>query len=147
MFLVWVPTPCCSLSPPTGTTQRRRARQSTRRTVSTSGRGQGTTRGGHPYKEHARTILTTRVKMFRRKDSSKFHTMTARMYPNRCAMMSPPRSAELLRNRSVLKFLIKTAGMFHSSNASQFIRKYPRESAEGYQSKCVMTELAMVAQV
>merc|ERR1712002_1093279 len=125
------------------TTQIRSVRQSTRRTVSISGRGRGTTRCGHPYKEHARTIHTTHVEMFRRKDSSKFHTMTVRMSPSRCAMMSPPRSAELLLSSSVLKFPTKTARMFHKNNASQYIRKYPKESVEEFPSRFVMMELAM----
>merc|ERR1712215_66272 len=110
------------------TTQRQSAGLSTRRTVSTNGRGQGTTRCGHLYKEHVRTILMTNVEMFRRKDSSKFHTMTVRMYPSRCAMMSPPRSAEQLLSSSVLKFPTKTVRMFHNNSASQYIRKYPKES-------------------
>merc|ERR1711936_613861 len=125
------------------TTQRQSAGLSTRRTVSTNGRGQGTTRCGHQYKEHVRTILTTHVGRFRRKDSSKFHTMTVRMYPSRCAMTSPPRSAEQLLNSSVLKFPTKTARMFHNNNASQYIRKYPKESVEEFPSRFVMMELAM----
>merc|ERR1711936_1288287 len=117
------------------TTQRQSAGLSTRRTVSTNGRGQGTTRCGHQYKEHVRTILTTNVEMFRRKESSKFHTMTVRMYP--------PRSAEQLLNNSVLKFPTKTARMSHSNSASQYIRKYPKESVEEFPSRFVMMELAM----
>merc|ERR1711936_189365 len=125
------------------TTQRQSVGLSTRRTVSTNGRGQGTTRYGHQYKEHVRTILTIHVGRFRRKDSSKFHTMTVRMYPSRCAMMSPPRSAEQLQNNSVLKFPTKTARMFHNNSASQYIRKYPKESVEEFPSRFVMMELAM----
>merc|ERR1712215_593738 len=125
------------------TIQKVSARLSTRRTVSTSGRGQGTIRCGHRYREHVRTILTTHVGMFKRKASSKFHTMTVRMFPSRCAMMFPPRSAEQLQNSSVLKFLTKTARIFHNSSASLYIRRCPKESAEEFLRRFVMTELAM----
>merc|ERR1712215_189171 len=57
--------------------------------------------------------------------------------------MFPPRSAEQSQNSSVLKSLTKTARMFHNSNASLYIRRCPKESAEEFLRRFVMTELAM----
>merc|ERR1739844_304864 len=57
--------------------------------------------------------------------------------------MSPPRSAGQLLSSSVLKFPTKTVKMSHNNSASQYIRKYPKESAEEFPSRFVMMELAM----